>query len=331
MIATDLSQSGDFVAKKIWNRGGILTELRRIDPELGYFDELADGTKRFKYTDKFGQTHVLLEDEIWHIPRPPIVDDVRGTSPILDDGREAVGVAIALQRYANALFTNDATPSFVWAMPQGQNFKSDTDKKNFLGSIARWMGGKNRHKPAVIEYGIEPKRLGLTSEEAQFLETRRELWLDLTRLWHMPPHKVGIMDRATFSNIEHQSIEYVIDTVRPVLELIEASINKHLIEDESFFFEFNVRSLLRGDLKARYEAYALGRQWGWLSVNDVLRMENENGIGAHGDRYMEPLNMVPVGSDRARRENQEGVNKAISFLHGSVGGRPRLEILQDAA
>ncbi|EBA18391.1 portal protein, HK97 family, putative [Roseobacter sp. SK209-2-6] len=334
MIVSDLSSAGDFYAKKIWNEKFELVGLKRIDPETVEVDETQDETKRFRFTDKFGVQHILLEDEVWHIPRPPVEDGIKGTSPILDDGREAIAVAIALQRYANSLFTNDATPSYVWAMPAGQSFSDKGDKARWLKAMARWLGGKNRWRPAVVEFGIEPKRLGLTSEEAQFLDTRKELWLDLTRLWRMQPHKVGILDRATFSNIEEQSLDYVTGTLRPLLELIEASVNKFLIEDEEFYFEFNVSSLLRGDIKARYEAYALGRQWGWLSVNDVLRLENQNGIGAAGDRYIEPLNMVPVGSGSDRRDNQGSVEKSIAFLRESTatnGGRSGLEMIRDAA
>lgn len=245
-IVDDLSSHGDFVAEKIWNEDGELAELKRIDPAAGEMEETREGTKRFRYTDKFGETHVLLEEEMWHIPRPPVLDEIKGTSPILDDGKEAIAVAIALQKYANILFTNDATPPYVWAMPEGQSFKDEKSKGNFLASIRRWTTGKNRHRPAVLEYGITPKRLGLTSEEAQFLETRRELWLDLLRLWRVPPHKLGILERSTHNNIEHQSLEFVTDCLRPILELIESSIAKFLLEEEDVFFEFNVRSLLRG-------------------------------------------------------------------------------------
>jgi HK97 family phage portal protein len=261
-------------------------------------------------------------------------DDVRGTSAILSDGREAVAVAIALQRYANILFTNDATPPYALSMES--HFKDGASKKNFLAALRKWSTGRNRHQPAILEYGLKPHRMGLTAEEAQFLETRRELWLDLCRLWRVPPHKVGILDKATFSNIEHQSLEFVIDTLRPVLELIERSVGKFLIDQPGIYFEFNVESLLRGDIKARYEAYAIGRQWGWLSVNDVLRIEHKNGIGPAGDRYIEPLNMVPVGTTKTDRapDKRASVETSIAFLRESVsanGGRPRLELVKDAA
>ncbi|TMV07309.1 phage portal protein [Arenibacterium halophilum] len=334
-MVDDLASHGDFMARMIFDAAGNVVELRRInpDPAVTHVDEV-EGVKRFTTRDARGQDHRYLEEEVWHIPLPPLKDGLRGTSPILDDGREAVAVAIALQRYANILFKNDGTPPY--AITMDGNFKGADDKKNFLKAWRRWTSGKNRHTPAVLEYGMKPTRMGLTAEEAQFLETRKELWLDLTRLWRVPPHKVGIMDKATFSNIEHQALEFVTDTLRPVLELIERSVAKFLIEEDDVFFEFNVESLLRGDIKTRFEAYALGRQWGWLSVNDVLRMENLNGIGAAGDRYVEPLNMVPVGTGPGGRERDEraAIDRSIAFLRETTarnGGRPRLELVKHAA
>lgn len=334
MIVDDLEADGDFYAEKVFDDGGNLIELLRIEPGRVQVEETIDGTKRIRFHDKFGRERVLLEDEIWHIPLPPLMDNLKGTSPILDDGREAVAVAIALQRYANVLFTNDATPPYALSM-EG-NFKDEPSRKNMMNAISRWFGGKNRHKPGILEYGMTPHRMGLTAEEAQFLETRKELWLDLARLWRVPPHKVGMLDKATFSNIEHQSLEFVIDTLRPILELIEASVNKFLIGRPDYYFEFNVESLLRGDIKTRYEAYALGRQWGWLSVNDILKIEKRNSIGAAGDRYIEPLNMVPVGTGDGGREpnKRASIDTSIAFLRQSVagtGGRPRLELVKDAA
>lgn len=330
-IVDDLCSAGDFYAEIELDADGA-TALWRIDPMTVTVDEATDRSKRITFTDKFGEQRTLVEGEFWHIPMPPVIESLKGTSPILDDGREAVAVAIALQRYANILFTNDATPTYVWLMES--NFTSEADKKNWLSAMRRWMAGRRRHTPAVAEYGIKPHRMGLSSEEAQFLETRKELWLDLTRLWRVPPHKVGILDRATFSNIEQQSLEFVIDTLRPILELIERSVTRFLVDEPGVYFEFNVESLLRGDIKSRYEAYAIGRQWGWLSVNDILKMEHRNSIGAAGDRYIEPLNMVPTGSSSDRRERDDSVQKSIAFLRSSIGqngGRPRLELVKNAA
>lgn len=333
-IVDDLEAYGDYHAEIVFDVDGNPSELLRLDPATTSIDETADGTKRFKSTSRNGTQRILLEDEAWHIPLPPIVDNLVGRSPILHDGREAVAVAIALQKYANTFFTNDATPPYALSMDG--RFKDEASKKNFMNAWRRWVTGKNRHVPGILEQGITPHRMGVTNEEAQFLETRKELWLDLTRIWKVPPHKVGVLDKATFSNIEHQGLEFVIDTLRPILELIERSVTKFLIEEPDLYFEFNVESLLRGDIKARYEAYALGRQWGWLSVNDILRAENKNGIGPAGDRYIEPLNMVPVGTglQQRDRDSRAGIENAISFLHSSVSEgerKTRLELIKDAA
>jgi len=333
-LVEDVAAYGNFYAGLDYDARGRLTALHRLDPERVTLEETPDGQKRYRHRDRQGREAVYLEDEVWHIPLPPLVDNLRGRSPIMDDGREAVAVAIALQQYANTLFTNDATPPYVLAMDG--HFEGEGDKENFLRAWQRWVTGRRRHSPGVLEYGMKPHRMGLTAEEAQFLETRKELWLDLTRIWRVPPHKVGIMDRATFSNIEHQSLEFVTDTLRPILELIEASVNRFLIGDPAYYFEFNVESLLRGDIKTRFEAYALGRQWGWFSVNDIRRKERMNSIGPAGDRYMEPLNMVPLGTGAAERqpEARAGIDKSIAFLRESVernGGRPRLEVIRNAA
>ncbi len=340
-ICDDLDTHGDFYAEII-EEGGRLVGLMRLQPTKVTMDETADGTKRFTHVDRWGRQRVLLEEEVWHIPMLPLVDNLKGTSPILDDGREAVAVAIALQRYANILFTNDATPPYAVTL-EGK-FASKEDRRNYLSALRSWLspgGWRGRHRMGVLERGAKPYRLGLTAEEAQFLETRKELWLDLCRLWRVPPHLVGIMDKATFSNIEHQSLEFVTHTLRPLIELIERSVKKFLIDrygvQRGVYFEFNVGSLLRGDLKSRYEAYAKGRQWGWLSVNDVLRMERQNGIGPQGDRYIEPMNMTPVGSPRQDQNQQKSVETSLRVLHQTVQPttgifrpkRPALEAVSD--
>lgn len=328
-LVDDLGAEGRFLAERV-EQGTRRERLWRIPPSCFTVERLPDRTLRFKVREPGRPERTLLEEEVWYIPLPPVIDQVHGRSPILHDGAEAIGAALALQAYANSFFANDATPPMLFK--HKGNFKDEASKENFLTAWARWFGGRNRHKPGVLEYGMEVQQLAHSNEQAQFLETRKELWLDIARLWRIPPHKLGILDKATFSNIEHQALEFVTDTLAPWLELIERSVNKWFLEDgEEAFFEFNVASLLRGDIKARFDAYAIARQWGWLSVNEIRRLENRNGIGPAGDRYVEPLNMVPVGEARPR---DDGTAKAIAFLRQSVAaheGRPRLEVVRHAA
>ena len=328
-MVDDLAAEGMFLAERRLDAQNNET-LWRVLPGRFTPEELIDGSLRFRVRRADGREDVLVQEEVWFIAVPPSHDGVRGYSPITGDGVEAIGAAIALQRYAARFFENDATPPFLFK--HKGSFKDEQSKQNFLSAWKRWFGGKNKGKPGVLEFDMDVVQMAATNEQAQFLETRKELWLDISRLWRVPPHKIGILDRATFSNIEHQALEFVAGTLGPWLELIERSANKTFIErgeGGSEYFEFNVASLLRGDIVARYNAYAVGRQWGWLSVNEIRRMENQNGIGRAGDRYIEPLNMTSVGMGA---EDGRSTEAAINFLRESVaanGGRPRLRKVID--
>ncbi|WP_226782744.1 phage portal protein [Oceaniglobus trochenteri] len=328
-MVDDLAAEGVFLAERV-NQGEANERLWRIAPQHFDVEELPDRGLRFRVREPNKPERVLLDEEVWYIPLPPVCDTRRGRSPILKDGVEAIGAALALQRYANSFFSNDATPPILFR--HKGNFADKESKENFLRAWQRALTGRNRHKPGVLEYDMTVEQLAHSNEQAQFLETRKELWLDISRLWRIPPHKVGILDKATFSNIEEQSLDFVIGTLGPWLEMIEGSVNKHLLNgEERFYFEFNVDSLLRGDIESRFQAYALGRNWGWLSVNEIRRRENLNGIGPEGDRFMEPLNMAPVGN--VGRERKEA-SDAIAFLRQSVarnGGRPNLKVIKNAA
>jgi HK97 family phage portal protein len=324
-IVGDLGLHGNFYGELVPGPRGPIDSIWRLEPEYVTIERLTSRDIRYRYSEPGVAERRLTASQVWHLRRLPLIDNLKGASPI-DQGRETISTALGLREYAAHFFRNDATPPY-WLEHPG-NFKDEASRTNFLRALKRWLTGGNRHSPAIFEYGIKPHKLGTTNEEAQFLETRQALDVALARLWHMPPHKVGIMDKATFSNIEQQALEYVTDTLTPFLELIESSIDKHLmIAPEKFFFEFNVSGLLRGDIKTRYEAFASGRQWGWLSVNEVRRLENMNGIGPAGDIYADPPN---VGSQAAPGGASSA--EAIRFLRQSVGTeKPKLRIVHDAA
>lgn len=314
-LTDDLCAYGYFLGRLTF-AGRYVSQIDRIDPaHVQAIEMLPDGTLRFKGRDEANRPFTLLESEVWYVPVPPYLDNYVGRSAIMHDGREAIGAMIGLHDYANAFWGNDATPPFIFQYDK--SFASKEDKANFLSAWTRWITGRNRGKPGVLEYGMNIKELGQSNEANQFLETRKELQLDIARLWRVPPHKIGILDRATFSNIEQQSLEFVVDTLVPWLRLIERSIAKFLIPDEGVYFQFNTASLLRGDTKARFESYQKARQWGWLSVNEIRALENMNGIGPDGDRYMEPLNMVEVGDDRDE-EARDQEARQMRVLHQSV-------------
>jgi len=335
-IVADCAMDGNFYGEILSGSRGLVDQIWPLEPRHMTVERLPDRTKRYVYREPGARERVLLPEEVWHIPVPPLRDRLVGTSPV-EEGAEAIGAGLAVQEYAATFFKNDATPPF-WFKHKG-SFESPEDKKNFLQAAMQALTGRNRHKPGVLEYDMDVVKLAITNEQAQFLETRKEIALDIARIWRMQPHKVGILDRATFSNIEHQALEFVVDTLGPWIELIEASIRKHLIRfPERYGFEFNVASLLRGDIKARYDAYSLGRQWGWLSINEIRRLERMNPIGPAGDRYLEPLNMAPAGT-QMEREPVGDQDRALSVLRQTTApsladlrrrGRPTLELVHAA-
>lgn len=226
-------------------------------------------------------------------------------SPI-DAARHSIGAQIAATEYAARFWANDARPGGIIKHPG--HFKDADSKTNFIRAWQRALTGANRHKVNVLEHGMEYQETRLTNEQSQFLETRKYQNEDIARIFRLPPHKVGINEHSTFSNIEHQGLEFVTDTMLPWLKRWEQAIRRDLIlepERPVIFAEFNVDGLLRGDIESRYRAYAIGRNWGWLSVNEVRAKENLNGIGEDGDVYLQPLNMQPAGEPEEPSEQNQ--------------------------
>lgn len=315
-LVFDLATEGNAFIELRAGAFGPVTELWRHEPSQCTVERLSDGSKRYKIMLDNGHEQTFTEDQIWHIKVTPHTDGgLRGMSPIMGAGRDAVAMAIAVQDFAARFFNNDCTPPFVLEHPN--HFADQPSRENFLAAIKRWWGGSRRHSPGLLEYGVKLNRVGVNNNEAQFLETKNAADHALARIWRMPPHKVGLLDKATNNNIEQQALEYVTDTLLPWLRLIEKSVMKFLLlgtDREGFIFEFNVMGLLRGDVKSRFMAYSLGRQWGWLSVNEIRALENMNPIGPAGDRFLTPLNMVPAGMEEQQRDQAEDENRAADRL-----------------
>lgn len=206
--------------------------------------------------------------------------------------KNTIGMTIAAEEYGARLFSNSAQPRGVLQTPNRLSPQAAVNLKTSWEASHR--GLSNAHRVAVLEEGLTWQQVGLSAEDAQFLETRKFQLNEIARAFRVPPHMIGDLERATFSNIEHQAIEFVVHTITPWLVCWEQAIARDLLSVKSFNThqaKFVVNGLLRGDITSRYAAYATGRQWGWLSANDVLRLEDQNGIGEQGDIYMTPMNM----------------------------------------
>lgn len=217
----------------------------------------------------------LRKDEVLHIPGLGF-DGLVGYSPIAM-ARNAVGMTMACEEYGASFFANGASPSGVLEHPGV--LKDPTKVRDSWNAV--YQGSANAHKVAVLEEGMKYQQIGIPPEEAQFLETRKFQLNEIARLYRIPPHMIGDLDKSSFNNIEQQSMEFVKYTLDPWVIRWEQSMQKSLFlpeEKKQFFLKFNVNGLMRGDYESRMTGYSIGRQNGWLSANDIREMEDMNPV-----------------------------------------------------
>lgn len=273
---------------------------------------------RWQYRDQVNNIEAtFLPDEILTVMGPS-ADGVSGRS-IVALARNAIGLGLATEIYGSSFFKNGSRPSGVLESPDAV---SDEARKRIKSDWESLHKGLDRaQRVAILEEGVTWQQMGIPPEDAQFLETRKFQVADMARWLRLPPHKLGDLERSTFSNIEHQALDYVVSSLRPWLVRWEQMIALRLLNSEErgrFFVEHLVDGLLRGDIKARYEAHSISRQWGWHSGNDIREIENENPVEGLDD-YLVPLNMVPAG----QAGSEEGPRHASRSLR-SVEGRRRV-------
>lgn len=229
-----------------------------------------------------------------------------GCDPITTH-REGIGHALAMQEYGARFFRNGSRPGGVLQHP---GKPSPEARKNLRESWELAHSGlQQAHRVALLEEGITWQQVSIAPENAQYIESRKMKVSDAARIWRYPAHMLGDMSASTNNNIEQQALEYVSYTLLPRAKRIEGRVRLSLLADterRSVFVEHLFAGLLRGDAKTRFEAYSLGRQWGWLSVNDIRRLENMNSIGPDGDIYLSPLNMVPADQASAAVAQADG-------------------------
>ncbi len=273
---------------------GIVKALWPLNPASMKVKRKA-GSLVYEYRLPSGEPKTFSFAQIFHL-RGFSINGVIGYSPI-KIARESIGLGLATEEAGARLFGQGMKPGGILQHPSKM---SDVAHKRLDRGMNKAHGGlSNMHRLLILEEGIEWKQIGIPPEDAQFLETRKFQVIEIARWYGLPPHKLMDLERATFSNIEHQSIEFVTDSVMPWLVNWESAIQNTLFNEQEYethFAEFLIAGLLRGDTKSRYDAYAVARQWGWLSANEIRRLENMNSIGEEGDQYLVPLNMVPASS-----------------------------------
>lgn len=235
---------------------------------------------------------VLPPSEVLHIPGLGF-DGLVGYSPIAM-AKNAIGMAQACEDYGASFFANGAAPGGVLEHPG-----TIKDPSRVRESWTATFGGaRNGNKIAVLEEGMKYTPISVSPEQAQFLQTRKFQMGEIARIFRIPPHMIGDLDKSSFSNIEQQSLEFVKYTLDPWVIRWEQALTKTLLDprDPGVFVKFNVEGLLRGDYASRMQGYAVARQNGWMSANDIRELENLDRIAPEdgGDLYLVNGNMLPL-------------------------------------
>lgn len=285
---------GNGYAEIVRNGAGRPVELWPIDPSTIEAKRTDAGALFYQIRNTDTKINPM---NILHIPGMSF-DGVVGYS-IIRMAREGLGLTSASEKFGAALFGNGAIASGVLSIPGELGDEAYNRLKKSLNE--EHVGAGKSHKPMLLEGGLQFTQTSIPPDDAQFLETRKFQTEEIARWFNVPLYKIKNLDKATFSNIEQQAIEFVVDTIRPWLVRWEQEIKRKLLmpSERDVFAEHKVDALLRGDTKARYAAYHTGRQAGFLSVNDIRAFENMNPIEG-GDIYLTPLNMADaatVGDD----------------------------------
>lgn len=336
-LMTHLLLWGNAYAQIIRNGKGEVVALYPLMPNKMTVSR--DETGQLYYTYQKSQeelpkdntyTVTLHPSDVLHIPGLGF-DGLVGYSPIAM-AKNAIGLAIATEEYGSKFFANGAAPSGVLEHP-GTIKDPQRVRESWMSQFG---GSANSNKIAVLEEGLKYTPISISPEQAQFLETRKFQINEIARIFRVPPHMVGDLEKSSFSNIEQQSLEFVKYTLDPWVVRWEQSIQRTLLtpeEKKTYFVKFNVEGLLRGDYQSRMSGYATARQNGWMSANDIRELENLDRIPAEegGDLYLVNGNMLPLNKAGAFADTttdqgkEEEANESDEEVLGveEPGGRRR--------
>ena len=300
-LMTHLLLWGNAFSQIIRNGKGEIIALYPLMPNKMTVDRDENGHLFYSYQrsndEAIGESGrvILKPSDVLHIPGLGF-DGLVGYSPIAM-AKNAIGLAIATEEYGAKFFANGAAPSGVLEHPG--TLKDPSKIREAWQS--QFGGSQNSGKVAVLEEGMKYTPISISPEQAQFLETRKFQINEIARIFRVPPHMVGDLEKSSFSNIEQQSLEFVKYTLDPWVVRWEQSIMRTLLsptEKNEYFVKFNLEGLLRGDYQSRMNGYAIGRQNGWMSANDIRELENLDLIPDEdgGNLYLVNGNMLPIKS-----------------------------------
>lgn len=240
--------------------------------------------------DTSKKVEILFDYEVLHMKNMS-TNGITGKSPI-QVHRETIGIGLSNRNFVADIHKNGGRLRGALSHP---NKLTPEEVENLRGGF---INAVNSGKFPLLQNGVEFKQISLTPADAEYIRTHNLTALDICAIYGVPPHKIGILDRATFSNIEHQGIEYVQETLLPWAKNWEQELRRKLLPAElkrTHHFRFNLEGRMRGDTMSRYRAYAIARQWGWMNVDEVRHLENMNPLpDGQGEIFLSPMNMVPA-------------------------------------
>ena len=335
-LMTHLLLWGNAYAQIIRNGKGEVIALYPLMPNKMSVDRDEKGQLYYTYQRSNEEAHTmegasvkLQPADVLHIPGLGF-DGLVGYSPIAM-AKNAIGMAIACEEFGAKFFANGAAPSGVLEHPG--TIKDPSRVREAWQS--QFGGASNSGKVAVLEEGMKYTPISISPEQAQFLETRKFQINEIARIFRVPPHMVGDLEKSSFSNIEQQSLEFVKYTLDPWIVRWEQSMMRVLLsvdEKKEYFVKFNLEGLLRGDYQSRMNGYSIARQNGWMSANDIRELENLDRIPAEqgGDLYLINGSMLPLGSAGAyadinpteTEETNEDPSEEVLDMEKPGGRRP---------
>lgn len=315
MAMYQINLGGNVVFTKEQNRFGEIIGLYPHEwQNVGIDRNENNGLLEYTFSDRV-QSYTLGRSDIFTVPGPSL-NGFWGMSTI-EYFSSAIALGKQYEKFSNNFYKNGVFSTGVFEHPTFLKPEAYTRIKKDLSD--NYSGLMNTGKPLLLEDGMKFSPMQIKLIDAELLASKKFQIEDICRAFRVPLHLVQSLDKATNNNIEHQSLEFIMYTMLPWVKRWEDNINTQLLTKKQrsagYYFEFNLQSLLRGDSKSMAEAFAIGRQWGWLSVNDVRRLLNMNAI-PNGDIYLTPLNMGEAGKESMEKSpSNDDLKKEIDNMY----------------
>ena len=318
-LMTNFTTGGNSVSEKLYNGKDRLVGLKPYPDSAVTIERDTNGNLIYKIKGEGNTEKILRRDQVLHVPNLSF-DGIIGLSPIAY-ASQSIKLGLSYETSQVQLYKNGVTPSGVFETDTGLSEKARDRLTESL--MKNYAGLQNVGKPMVLEDGLKWNQVTINPIDVQLLENKYFQIEDIARIYRVPQHLLNKLDRSTFNNIEQLSLEFVMFTMLPIFKRFEDNMNMQLLTLEQqkagIYIEFKIDGLLRGDMKSRAEAYAAGRQWGYLSANDIRRLESMPKID-NGDIYLTPMNFTEAGKETEQNaQNNAKLLKEISNMLSERG------------